>query len=231
MGGAASSAGRQQCPPHQVSGHHRFTQRWQALNHPPTPPAAWTSSSVCIRNTSGGSTSTCSPWSIASPTPRSCSRKPPIFCGGNFGEFRPETNFGAWACRVAYLETLKFRERRKGELRLSPEFLERIAQKATEVSDLLELRADVFNYCMDRLSEPDRQLITRRYAAARPSEEPCRGTESPGPFGLEVARAQFVGRCWSASIGGSGRRIANDRRLPADAASSRRCCTPCARRS
>jgi RNA polymerase sigma-70 factor, ECF subfamily len=80
-----------------------------------------------------------------------------------FAEFRPETNFGAWACRVAYLETLKFRQRHKDELPLSPEFLERIAQKATEVSDLLELRADVFNYCMDRLSEPDRQLITRRY--------------------------------------------------------------------
>jgi RNA polymerase sigma-70 factor, ECF subfamily len=80
-----------------------------------------------------------------------------------FDEFLPDTNFGAWACRVAYLEAAKFRQRHKGELPLSPQFLERIAQRSAEVSALLELRADVFNYCMDRLSELDRQLITRRY--------------------------------------------------------------------
>jgi len=82
-----------------------------------------------------------------------------------FGEFRPESRFGAWACRVAYLEVLKFREGRKqGELSLSPQFLERIAGKMAEVSDLLEFRGEAFNYCMDRLSDQDRELITRRYA-------------------------------------------------------------------
>ena len=80
-----------------------------------------------------------------------------------FDEFLPETNFGAWACRVAYLEAAKFRQRHRGALPLSPQFLERIAERSAEVSDLLELPADVFNYCMDRLSELDRQLITRRY--------------------------------------------------------------------
>jgi RNA polymerase sigma-70 factor, ECF subfamily len=82
-----------------------------------------------------------------------------------FGEFAPGSNFGAWACRVAYFEVLKFRDRRnQGELPLSPQFLERVAEKMVEVSDLLEMRADVFNYCMDRLETPDRELITRRYA-------------------------------------------------------------------
>jgi RNA polymerase sigma-70 factor (ECF subfamily) len=80
-----------------------------------------------------------------------------------FDEFLPGSNFGAWACRVAYLEAAKFRQRHKGELPLSPQFMERIAQQAAKVSDLLELRADVFNYCMDRLADMDRQLITRRY--------------------------------------------------------------------
>ncbi len=78
---------------------------------------------------------------------------------------RPESSFGAWACRVAYLEVLKFREGRKqGELSLSPRFLERIAGKMAEVSDLLEFRGEAFNRCMERLSDPDRELITRRYA-------------------------------------------------------------------
>lgn len=82
-----------------------------------------------------------------------------------FDEFRPGSNFGAWACRIAYLETLKFRQRRgQGELPLSPQFLERVADKMAEFSDVLELRTEIFNDCMDRLSEPDRELITRRYA-------------------------------------------------------------------
>jgi RNA polymerase sigma-70 factor, ECF subfamily len=80
-----------------------------------------------------------------------------------FDEFLPGTNFGAWACRVAYLEAAKFRQQRKSALPLSPQFMERIAQRSAEVSDLLELRADVFNHCMERLSELDRELITRRY--------------------------------------------------------------------
>lgn len=82
-----------------------------------------------------------------------------------FGEFRPDGNFGAWAFGIAYYEVLKFRQRRgQREVPLSPQFLERVAGKMAEVSDLLELRAETFNYCMDRLSEPDRELITRRYA-------------------------------------------------------------------
>jgi RNA polymerase sigma-70 factor (ECF subfamily) len=81
-----------------------------------------------------------------------------------FDEFGPGTNFGAWACRVAYFEAAKFRRRRKGELPLNPQFFERIAQGSAEVSDLLELRADAFNDCVDRLSESDRQLLMRRYA-------------------------------------------------------------------
>jgi len=81
-----------------------------------------------------------------------------------FDEFQPGSGFGAWACRVAYLEALKFREgRTQGELPLSHKFLERIAGKMAEVSDLLELRGDAFNYCMERLSDLDRELITRRY--------------------------------------------------------------------
>jgi RNA polymerase sigma-70 factor, ECF subfamily len=84
-----------------------------------------------------------------------------------FDEFqnRPGAGFAAWACRVGYFEALKFREgRTRGELPLSHEFIERVSDKMTEVSDLLELRGDFFNSCMERLSDPDRELIIRRYA-------------------------------------------------------------------
>lgn len=81
-----------------------------------------------------------------------------------FGDFRPGTKFGAWACRIAYFEVLKFRQRcKQGEQALSPQFLDRIAGKMDEVSELIELRDGAFHSCMDRLGESDRQLIVRRY--------------------------------------------------------------------
>ena len=136
-----------------------------------------------------------------------------------FDEFRPGTNFGAWACRVAYLEAAKFRERHKGELPLSPQFLERIAQRSAEVSDLLELPCHVFNYCMDRLSELDRQLITRRVYTRGPGADNRGRAEPAAALGLEIACAESAGRCWSASAGGCDRRRTTDD-----------CCLPAIRR-
>lgn len=80
-----------------------------------------------------------------------------------FAEFQPGSNFGAWACRIAYLETCKLLESRR-ERSLSPAFLERVAEKMSQASELLELHGDVFRYCLERLNEADRQLIIRRYA-------------------------------------------------------------------
>jgi RNA polymerase sigma-70 factor, ECF subfamily len=81
-----------------------------------------------------------------------------------FDDFQSGSNFGAWACRIGYLEVLKFREGRKQtELPLSPRFLERIRDKMPEFSEMLEARTDALRYCRERLDEPDRVLITRRY--------------------------------------------------------------------
>jgi RNA polymerase sigma-70 factor (ECF subfamily) len=81
-----------------------------------------------------------------------------------FDEFQSGSNFGAWACRVGYLEVLKFRERRsQAELPLSPRFLELIRDKIPEFSDLLDARTDALRYCREKLDESDRVLISRRY--------------------------------------------------------------------
>lgn len=82
-----------------------------------------------------------------------------------FDEFRSGSNFGAWACRIAYLEVLKFRDgRNQGELSLSPEFLERIREKTEQFSNVFEDRTDAFYECLAQLEEPDRTLITHRYS-------------------------------------------------------------------
>ena len=56
-----------------------------------------------------------------------------------FDDFQSGSNFVHWACRIGYLEVLKFREGRKqAELPLSPRFLERIRDKMPEFSEMLE---------------------------------------------------------------------------------------------
>ncbi len=105
---------------------------------------------------------------------------------------------------MAYLEVLKFREgRNQGELSLSQQFLERIAGTMAEVSDLLEFRGEAFNDCMDRLSEPDRELITRRYAPGA-SVKRLAADSTPGPLRLQVAGAdpQEVGGLHRSPPGG-----------------------------
>jgi RNA polymerase sigma-70 factor, ECF subfamily len=81
-----------------------------------------------------------------------------------FDEFQAGSSFGAWACRIGYLEVLKFRaERKQMGVSLGPEFLEHIKDRMAEFSELLEDRTDAFNHCMRELAESDRRLITLRY--------------------------------------------------------------------
>lgn len=100
-----------------------------------------------------------------------------------FDDFQRGSNFAAWACRIAYLEALKFREKRKlAGVPLSPEFLERIQDRMTEFSEQLDTRTDAFNQCVRQLAETDRVLITQRYApgasVAALAAELCRPVRS-----------------------------------------------------
>jgi RNA polymerase sigma-70 factor, ECF subfamily len=90
--------------------------------------------------------------------------------------YRPGTNFYAWGCRIAVLEVLKFRDRRRRQAALlSDTFVEVVAREAQERVDQLEERRRALLACLGRLAPSDRELIHRRYA--------------PGETGKSVARA------------------------------------------
>jgi len=81
-----------------------------------------------------------------------------------FDQYQPGTNFAAWACRIAYYEVLKFREQRAREERVfSNEFVEALAVESESAMDLLDARRDALVRCLGKLSNSDRQLVTRRY--------------------------------------------------------------------
>ncbi len=79
--------------------------------------------------------------------------------------FREGTNFYAWGCRIAVLEVLKFRDRRRRHTAiLSEAFVETIAREAEENVEALEDRRRALLACLGRLPPSDRELIRQRYA-------------------------------------------------------------------
>ena len=89
--------------------------------------------------------------------------------------YTPGTNFYAWCCRIAVLEVLKYRERRRrNAVSLSDQLIEILAREASEHVDSLEDRRNALLTCLTKLAPADRELIRRRY--------------SPGQTGRTVAR-------------------------------------------
>jgi RNA polymerase sigma-70 factor, ECF subfamily len=81
-----------------------------------------------------------------------------------FDSYESGTNFYAWACKIARLQALKYRQRlgRSAQL-LDEAVLELLADQA--VSETMDPTAmmDALAFCLEQLSERDRSLIRRRY--------------------------------------------------------------------
>jgi RNA polymerase sigma-70 factor (ECF subfamily) len=81
-----------------------------------------------------------------------------------FDQYEPGTSFDRWACRIAYYEAMKLREKGLRRERLfSNQFVEMLAREAEDSLDLLESRRRALEDCLGKLSEKDRQLVLRRY--------------------------------------------------------------------
>jgi RNA polymerase sigma-70 factor (ECF subfamily) len=83
-----------------------------------------------------------------------------------FAEYDPAQPFVPWACRFAYLEVLKQRERnQRGVRHLRPDLVERLARERDQHEPVLQARLRALEYCLDLLPAADRDLIRRRYQA------------------------------------------------------------------
>ena len=83
-----------------------------------------------------------------------------------FDVFQPGTDFGRWACSIAYLEVMSFVRRNRGaRVLFSDEFLAELATwEGEQKADDTDRRITALRGCMERLSERDRHLIELRYA-------------------------------------------------------------------
>jgi RNA polymerase sigma-70 factor (ECF subfamily) len=77
-----------------------------------------------------------------------------------FDQYRPDTDFRAWACRIAYYKVLKLRDRQVRSPRLfSPEFLELVSEEMIVMSDVLDARTEALLECRQKLSRRDHELL------------------------------------------------------------------------
>jgi len=79
-----------------------------------------------------------------------------------FDQYRPDTDFRAWACRIAYYKVLKLRDRQVRAPRLfSPAFLDLVSEEMVVMSDTLDARTEALLLCRDKLNRRDRDLLDR----------------------------------------------------------------------
>lgn len=80
--------------------------------------------------------------------------------------FQDGTSFKAWACRVAYLQTLAhFKRVKRGSwLGFHQELVEAIAQESVLVLEDFEVRHRALRHCIDRLPQSDREIIAGYYS-------------------------------------------------------------------
>ena len=81
-----------------------------------------------------------------------------------FSEFRPGTNFAAWAKAIARNIVLKHREQKiKSHVSLSDKVVELLQQDIEALSDQIDVRMQYMQDCVDKLPDQHRQLIYMRY--------------------------------------------------------------------
>jgi RNA polymerase sigma-70 factor (ECF subfamily) len=81
-----------------------------------------------------------------------------------FHEFRPGTDFRAWAFEVASRRAKGFWEKnRRHEFRPSDDFLDRIAEASIPMLDDHQTRLEALDRCRAKLRPPDQDLLQRRY--------------------------------------------------------------------
>ena len=82
----------------------------------------------------------------------------------NAANFDPDTDFGAWACTMAYFAVLAYRrDRRRERLVFDDDVMESLAETAGRRGDDEGPQIEALEQCMGQLSPSHHDLLSRRY--------------------------------------------------------------------
>ena len=108
-------------------------------------------------------------------------------------EFRPGSNFRAWACRIAYFQMLAAMKRNKSLPHLAgdDDLLEILATESLEFVEQFDERRSALDLCLRNLKEQDRELISFRYETEEALEVFAEKSKRPvGSLRISLHRAR-----------------------------------------
>jgi RNA polymerase sigma-70 factor (ECF subfamily) len=80
-------------------------------------------------------------------------------------QFKPGSNFKAWAFRIAHFQFMAYRQKRiRDKVLFSDELLSMLASEAKEIDEWYEERALALEHCLELMPERSREAIRLRYA-------------------------------------------------------------------
>jgi RNA polymerase sigma-70 factor, ECF subfamily len=79
-------------------------------------------------------------------------------------EYDPRLNFAGWACKIAFFEACKARERRRRDVPVfSDVFFNAIAPELAAAAETVDPLQEKLEECVNELNVCDREMIERRY--------------------------------------------------------------------
>lgn len=96
-----------------------------------------------------------------------------------FGSYVPGTNFQAWACRIAYYETLRRRRDQPRTQYFSDDAVGMLANDALVIMEQPELDKEALSECLDKLVDKDRRLIEQKYFIRLSASEIAKNSSRP----------------------------------------------------
>ena len=89
-----------------------------------------------------------------------------------FDQFRPGTDFAAWACQIAYWEVRRARQKfARSKVIFNQEVVDAIAETAGELLPEMGARHEALAKCLQKLHPRDRELLLTRYEPGSGVEE------------------------------------------------------------
>lgn len=91
-------------------------------------------------------------------------------------EFRPGSNFKAWAFRVAHFQVMAFRQRQiRDRLVFEDDLIEALASGAREADEAFEARQTLLAGCLEKLAPAHREMVRHRYSEGHSLDSIAKG--------------------------------------------------------
>jgi RNA polymerase sigma-70 factor (ECF subfamily) len=89
-----------------------------------------------------------------------------------FDTYESRTDFLAWACRIAYLQTCNFlRTSGRDRLRFNDDLLATLAKEQQVASDENDRRLEALSDCMKEMAGKDRQVVRQAYSGEQTTKD------------------------------------------------------------